>query len=321
MAPLGTPGSEESAPNDPQTPNPTASTDAVSRRSLRAARELEESNRSAKTPRVASTSTAPAASSASLAAVTASGKTVAGQKQPVANAPGKKKVKGGVINIAVMTLAAGLIATMAIPAYAFNPQGADAAQFKSSAIDGMKKAQSQSVEVSKSVTASVVGRDAASATTEAQLASQKAAEAARQRAAVTLTSYAKSYSGPSVSDFLANPPYPNFSLSQVFSVAQQYIGTPYVFGGSTPAGFDCSGYIMFVYAQFGVSLPHSVSGQAALGKRISINDAVPGDVIIMPGHDGFYAGNGNIMDAPTTGRSVSIRPIWTSNFYVVRLGI
>ncbi|MFF1878487.1 C40 family peptidase [Leifsonia sp. NPDC058230] len=243
-------------------------------------------------------------------------------KASAPKAPGsKKKVKGGVINVAVMTLAAGLIATMAIPAYAFNPTGADAAQFKSSAIDGMKKAQSQSVEVPQTVAAAAVARDAASATTEAQLALQKTAEAARQRAAVSLTSYAKGYSGPSVSDFLANPPYPNFSLAQVFSVAQQYIGTPYVFGGSTPAGFDCSGYIMFVYAQFGISLPHSVSGQAAMGKRISINDAVPGDVIIMNGHDGFYAGNGNIMDAPVTGRSVSIRPIWTSDFYVVRLGI
>ena len=88
----------------------------------------------------------------------------------------------------------------------------------------------------------------------------------------------------------------------MFSVAQQYIGTPYVYGGASPAGFDCSGYVMFVYAQFGISLPHSVSGQAAMGKRISIADAQPGDIVIMSGHDGFYAGNGNIMDAPDTGR-------------------
>ena len=190
----------------------------------------------------------------------------------------------------------------------------------------MKKAQSQTVEV-PGVASAAVSRDAASATTEEQLASQKAAaaaaaaEAARQQAAVQLSNYASSYSGPSVSDFLANPPYPNFSLSSVFSVAQQYIGTPYVYGGSTPAGFDCSGYVMYVYAQFGISLPHSVSGQAAMGKRISIQDAQPGDLVIMSGHDGFYAGNGNIMDAPDTGRSISIRPIWTSDYYIVRLGI
>ncbi|HEV7847867.1 MAG TPA: NlpC/P60 family protein [Mycetocola sp.] len=326
MAPLGMPGSEESASNTPQTPNPTASSDIVSRRSLRAAREAEESNRTAsKSSRFASAASKP--SGKAVADQKASASKAAATKSPAAKTPAtktpgsKKNVKGGIINVAVMTLAAGLIATMAIPAYAFNPQGADAAQFKSSAIDGMKKAQSQTVAVPQTVAAAAVARDAASATTEAQLAAQKSAEAARQRAAVQLTTYAKSYAGPSVTDFLAKPPYPNFSLSQVFSVAQQYIGTPYVFGGSTPAGFDCSGYIMFVYSQFGISLPHSVSGQAAAGKRISIQDAVPGDIVIMPGHDGFYAGNGNIMDAPAAGRSVSIRPIWTTDYYIVRLGI
>lgn len=238
--------------------------------------------------------------------------------------PAKKRKGGWAINVAVMTVATGIIATMSLPAFAFNPDNAEGSAFGPSAADSMKKAQSQTVEVGTTVASTAVARDAASATTEEQLATQKAAaaaEAARQRAAVTLTNYANSYSGPSVSDFLANPPYPNFSLDSVFSVAQQYIGTPYVFGGASPAGFDCSGYVQFVYAQFGVSLPHSVSGQAAAGKRISIEDARPGDIVIMSGHDGFYAGNGNIMDAPEVGRSISVRPIWTSDFYIVRLGI
>jgi cell wall-associated NlpC family hydrolase len=216
---------------------------------------------------------------------------------------------------------------MAIPAFAFNPNGTDSAAFGPSAVDSMKKAQSQTVEVG-GVATEAVSRDTASATSEQQLNAQKAAaaaaaaaEAARAQAAIELTNYAKASTGPSVSDFLANPPYPSFSLAQVFSVAQQYIGTPYVYGGASPAGFDCSGYVMYVYAQFGINLPHSVSGQAAMGKRISIADAQPGDVVIMSGHDGFYAGNGNIMDAPDSGRSISIRPIWTSDFYIVRLGI
>ena len=293
MALLGTPGSEE-RPANPNSSTPAPS-DIASRRSVRRA-------------------------PARQAAVESSSGTAF--RKP-ADKKTSKKVKGGVINVAVMTLAAGLIATMAIPAYAFNPQGADTAQFKSSAVDSMKKAQSQSVEVPQTVAAAAVARDAATATSEQELSAAKAAKAAelaRQQAAVSFASYA-SYSGPSVTDFLANPPYPSFSLPQVFSVAQQYIGTPYVFGGSTPAGFDCSGYVMYVYAQFGISLPHSVSGQAAMGKRISIADAQPGDLVIMPGHDGFYAGNGNIMDAPDTGRSISIRPIWTSDYYIVRLGI
>ena len=253
--------------------------------------------------------------------------------KPAATAKRGKKVKGGVINIAVMTLAAGLIATMALPAYAFNPTGADSAQFKPTAADGMKKAQPQSVEVAQTVAASAVSRDAATATSEQELTARKAAaeaaaqaaaqaaaaEAARQKAAVALTNYATSYTGPSAQQLAATPTYSNSSLSQIFSVAKQYIGTQYVFGGSTPAGFDCSGYVMYVYSQFGISLPHSVSGQAALGTRVSLADAQPGDVVIMSGHDGFYAGNGNIMDAPDVGRSISIRPIWTSDYYIVRL--
>lgn len=231
-----------------------------------------------------------------------------------------KRLKGGVINIVVMTLAAGLIGTMAIPAYAFNPKTAADSQFGTSAIDGLKKSDAQSVAVAGSVSAAAVTRDPVTATSVAALQEQKA-EAARKAAATTLENYAAAYTGPSVSDFLANPPYPSFSLAQVFSVAEQYIGDPYVFGGATPAGFDCSGYVMFVYAQFGISLPHSVSGEAARGTRISIQDAVPGDLIVMPGHIGFYAGNGNIMDAPDSGRSISIRPIWTTDYYVVRLGI
>lgn len=294
MALSSTPGPDKDRTNPDQSTTDISSSPAASRRALRAA----------------------SPSSRPTAVSTATGSTAA---------QAKKKRKGGwVLNAGVITVATGLIATMSLPAFAFNPNGAENAAFGPSAADSMKKAQSQTVEVG-GVASSTVTRDAASATTEEQLNAQKAAaaaEAARRQAAIQLASYAtKTSSGPSVSDFLANPPYPNFSLSQVFSVAQQYIGTPYVYGGSSPAGFDCSGYVMYVYAQFGISLPHSVSGQAAAGKRISIADAQPGDLVIMSGHDGFYAGNGNILDAPTEGKSVSIRPIWTSDYYIVRLGI
>jgi peptidoglycan DL-endopeptidase CwlO len=306
LAHSGTPGSvEDGTPQDPShTPQDSAS---VSRRSLRVGREQKPVARAASRPATAST-----------VASTPAGSAAAGKQAA-------KRKGGWALNVAVMTVATGLIATMSLPAFAFNPDGAESSAFGPSAADSMKKAQSQTVQVTD-VASATVGREAVSATTESQLAAQKAAtaaaaaaEAARQRAAVTLTNYATSYSGPSAQDFLANPPYPNFSLDQVFSVAQQYEGTPYVYGGSTPAGFDCSGFVMYVYAQFGISLPHSVSGQATRGTRILIADARPGDLVIMSGHDGFYAGNGNILDAPTEGKSISIRPLWTSDYYIVRL--
>ncbi|HSP74657.1 MAG TPA: C40 family peptidase [Cryobacterium sp.] len=139
-------------------------------------------------------------------------------------------------------------------------------------------------------------------------------------AAAAMSSYAASYSGPSSAEYLAAPAYPNVDLASVYSVASGYQGVPYVYGGATPAGFDCSGFVMYVYAQFGISLPHSSTGQAAAGTRIPVSQAQPGDLVIMDGHDGFYAGNGNILHAPYEGASVRVQPIWTSSYYIVRLG-
>ncbi len=130
-----------------------------------------------------------------------------------------------------------------------------------------------------------------------------------------------SYDGPSVRDYLENPPYPNFSLAQVFEVAKQYIGTPYLAYGASPAGFDCSGFTQFVYAQFGVPLIHLASAQMYAGTVISEADAQPGDLVWMPGHIGFWAGPGMMLDSPTEGKSIGIRPIWSDYYVVFRVGI
>ena len=58
-----------------------------------------------------------------------------------------------------------------------------------------------------------------------------------------------------------------------------------------------------------------------MNSKISIADALPGDLVIMSGHDGIYMGNGNIMDAPRAGGVVSVRPIWTDAYYIVRIGV
>ena len=226
-------------------------------------------------------------------------------------------------NMVVMALAGGLIATMALPAYAFAP-GSNGTQFGATEATQETKAGAQKVTVDASAASVSIARDGFTATTSEELAASKAAsEAAARVAAVTeeMATYASAYSGPSVSEYLASPAYPNFSLSSVYSVASQYQGVPYVYGGATPAGFDCSGFVMYVYAQFGISLPHSSTGQGAAGTRISLADAQPGDLVIMDGHDGFYAGNGNILHAPYEGASVRVQPIWTSDYYIVRLGI
>ena len=243
----------------------------------------------------------------------------AGQKA----APKRSFRRSAAGNVVVMALAGGLIATMALPAYAFAP-GSNDTQFGATEATQETKAGAQKVTVDASAASVTIARDGFTATTSEELAATKAAsEAAARVAAVTaeMATYAASYSGPSVSEYLANPAYPNFSLSSVYSVASQYQGVPYVYGGATPAGFDCSGLVMYVYAQFGISLPHSSVGQGAAGTTIALADAQPGDLVIMDGHDGIYAGNGNILHAPYEGAAVRVQPIWTSDYRIVRLGI
>ncbi|WP_188511599.1 C40 family peptidase [Conyzicola nivalis] len=226
----------------------------------------------------------------------------------------KRKRRSSVLSLAVVAVVVpGLFATVALPAYAFAPVE-DTDDLKAAvALEEYKEADAQTVLVDKGAEEPSTDRESFSATTEAELA------ASRKRTVLAAT-YA-SYAGPSTAEFLANPPYPSFDLAQVAAVGQQYLGTPYIYGGADPSGFDCSGFVQYVYAQFGIALPHSVSGQAAAGTRIATADALPGDIVIMSGHDGIYMGDGKIMDAPHAGGVVSIRPIWTTSYYIVRIGV
>jgi cell wall-associated NlpC family hydrolase len=229
--------------------------------------------------------------------------------------------KSSLLSVAVTAvIVPGLFATVALPAYAFVPPADDADQKASQAIEQQIEAGAQSLVVDAGAGSSATTRDSFGATTQAELAAKEAEAAAARKRAVIATSFS-SFSGPTASDLLVTPPYPSIDLAQVAAVGQKYLGTPYVYGGADPSGFDCSGFIMYVYAQFGVRLPHSVSGQAASGSKISAADALPGDLVIMSGHDGIYMGNGLIMDAPRAGGVVSVRPIWTSAYSLVRIGV
>jgi len=222
-----------------------------------------------------------------------------------------------------MTLASGLVATMAIPAYAFAP-GSNETTFKATRSTEATKAAAQAVDVDAQAATVTVARDGFTATSSAELAqaaAASAAEARRVEVASKMTSYATSYTGPSATELAASSGHSPFDLGAVFAAASQYQGTPYVYGGATPAGFDCSGLIMYVYAKFGISLPHSSDGQGAAGKTIPLSAAKPGDLVVMPGHIGFYAGNGNMLHAPYEGTAVRTQPIWSADYHIVRLGV
>ena len=101
----------------------------------------------------------------------------------------------------------------------------------------------------------------------------------------------------------------------LLAAASQLEGVPYVYGGSTPSGFDCSGFTQYVFAQAGKSIPRTSSEQAAAATAVSGDDLRPGDLIFYsPGgsvsHVAIYAGDGMVWEAPASGGQVRYAPIW-----------
>lgn len=100
--------------------------------------------------------------------------------------------------------------------------------------------------------------------------------------------------------------------AQAVAAAKQEIGVPYEWGGTSPSGFDCSGLMQWAYEKAGKDLPRSSSAQSQEGEKVSMDDLQPGDMVFMyspVSHVGMYAGNGQIIEAPTEGEDVKMTPI------------
>lgn len=107
------------------------------------------------------------------------------------------------------------------------------------------------------------------------------------------------------------------SRAAVISYAKQYLGVPYVWGGTTPAGFDCSGLVQYVYRNsVGVKLPRVSQAQRNVGTRVSRAQALPGDMVNYNHHVGIYLGNGYMIHAPKPGDKVKIAKVYGNPVYV-----
>ena len=161
--------------------------------------------------------------------------------------------------------------------------------------------------------------EAAERARQARLAAQARAAAKKQQSATApAPAPAPSSSSGGSSGSSAPPPATH---SSVVSIALQYLGVPYVWGGASPSGFDCSGLTMYAYAKVGVYLPHNAAMQYGMGTPVSRSQLAPGDLVFFSGlsHVGMYIGGGRFVHAPHTGDVVKISSLseyWYAATYV-----
>ena len=155
----------------------------------------------------------------------------------------------------------------------------------------------------------------AAAAAAAKLAAQRAAAAAAaaQNAPAQIQSVGGGGGGGTTSTAGAH--------GSVVSIAQQYLGVPYVWGGASPSGFDCSGLAMYCYAQVGISLPHNAAMQYASITHVAHGSEQPGDLVFFGysaggiHHVGIYVGGGSMIDAPYTGVDVRYDSAFSGDYF------
>ena len=154
---------------------------------------------------------------------------------------------------------------------------------------------------------------------------QEQAEAEAQAQAAQAQAQAESQAASRSSDraSISVPTAPASATGQALAdYALQFQGYPYVAGGNTPSGWDCSGFVQWVFAQFGVSLPHYSGAQMSVGTAVgSIAEAAPGDIIVNAQHAAIYIGNGMVINAlnPAQGTQVTSLAVFSGGYAIRRV--
>lgn len=177
-------------------------------------------------------------------------------------------------------------------------KAAEEAAKKAAAEEAAKKAAEASKK-SSSTSGSNTAASSGSSTSSKNNTSGSSSSAATSKDNGSSSSSSSGSSGSSVS---YNP-----TGQSVVNYACQFVGNPYVWGGtSLTNGADCSGFIMSIYAKFGVSLPHSSGAMAGCGRGVSYSEAMPGDIICYAGHVAIYMGGGQIVHASNAKDGIKI---------------
>jgi len=146
---------------------------------------------------------------------------------------------------------------------------------------------------------------------EGEIAAIQAQEQAVQQAA--LDAQTSSGGGDSYDGGGSYGPAPVSTAGGAAGIAMQYLGVPYVWGGASPSGMDCSGLVVVVYGQLGISVPRTAAAQYSAGTPISYGELAPGDLVFFGyggiSHVGIYIGGGSMIHAPFEGEVVQIAPV------------
>lgn len=157
-----------------------------------------------------------------------------------------------------------------------------------------------------------------------QAKAEAQAQAAQEQAQAQAQTGAQAASRSSErADISSVPTAPASATGQALAdYALQFQGYPYVSGGNTPSGWDCSGFVQWVFAQFGVSLPHYSGAQMSVGTAVgSIAEAAPGDIIVNTQHAAIYIGNGMVINAlnPAQGTQVTSLAVFSGGYAIRRV--